>query len=74
MNKPIFHVVIVLATCFFYAIGYLFDVEWLQFYYRNEYSLAEGRSLEMGGSILPIGLGVLTAFLVTKFILPHTRQ
>ena len=58
----------ILSILFIYAAGSLFDLSWLQFHYSNDYSPENGRSIEFGGSILPILLGIVVYFIVSKII------
>ncbi|MCA0984243.1 hypothetical protein LCL89_09320 [Halobacillus yeomjeoni] len=51
-----------------YTLGIFIDVEWLDFSYRNEYTTAEGRGLEVGGSILPIFIGLGVGFLLERIL------
>jgi|GEM_PF-6535839 len=58
----------ILSILLIYAVGSLFNLSWLQFHYSNEYSPEDGRSIHVGGSILPIIIGIVVYFIVAKMI------
>ncbi|MCA1010777.1 hypothetical protein [Halobacillus halophilus] len=58
----------ILSILLIYAAGSLFELSWLQFHYRNEFSPENGRSIEFGGSILPILLGIVVYFILNNMI------
>lgn len=45
-----------------YAVGYLFDVDWLKFYYERR----DDDSLEVGGSAIPFVVGLPIAYLFKR--------
>ncbi|ASF40779.1 hypothetical protein CEH05_17105 [Halobacillus halophilus] len=61
------------AILLIYAAGSLLDLSWLQFYYSNEYSPEDGKSIHVGGSILPIILGIVVYFIAAKMILKKSN-
>ncbi|MGP4077099.1 hypothetical protein [Halobacillus sp. K22] len=58
----------IVSVLIFYAAGSLFDLSWLQFHYSNDYSSENGRSVEFGGSFLPLILGVMVYLIVRKMM------